>query len=209
VPVVTRDIFDKAQEIFNTWYPRMSREEMRERIRFAINKYGMLSQALLTSVPNMPCRHDIVKEFGSLPEAYQTLYPEILEKVGKKVRERIESAANEVFEYEDFLVINQLFTVKIVPTLPFPDGYGHQWCFRVDNRPGVDITLGVPLRDREDTKILGYFPLPKVLPIEPLVCIADTSLVNVGMYGYSELDFILDHIRWSNPNNKESKNDNE
>jgi DNA invertase Pin-like site-specific DNA recombinase len=203
-PVVEREIFDKTQKIFNLRTPHMSREEIQERIRFAFKKYGMLSQALLQLVPNMPRRCEVVKEFGSLPEAFQSLFPDVLEKVRHEIRKMIVSTANDVLEYEDFLVINRLFTIKIEPVLPFPHGYGYQWYFRVDVRPSVDITLGIPLQDCKGSHILGYFPFLRVLAEEPLICITDTSAFTIGLYGYSDLNFILDHIRWSNVTNKET-----
>jgi hypothetical protein len=181
----------------------MSREEMQERFRFALKKYGMLSHTLLTSVSNMPRRCEVINEFGSLPEAFQSLFPDVLEKVRSEIRKILASKANDVFEHEDFLVINRLFTIKIVPVLPFPYGYGFQWYFRIDVRPSVDITLGVPLKDCQGSQILGYFPFLRVLTEESLVCIADTSSLTIGLYGYSDLSFILDHIRWSNLTDKE------
>jgi hypothetical protein len=204
-PVVEREIFDKAQKVFDLRNPQITREEMQERFRFALKKYGMLSYSLLKSIRNMPRRCQVIKEFGSLPEAFQSLYPEVLEKVQKEVRKMIASEANDVFEYEDFLVINQLFTIKIVPVLPFPHGYGFQWYFRVDNRSSIDITLGVPLRNCQDSHILGYLPFLRVLAEEPIVCITESSSFKIGMHGYSDLQFILDHIHWTNQRIKRNK----
>ena len=199
VPVVERDIFDKAQTKLN-----FSREEMLACSRFVIKKYGMLSHALLRALPNMPSPLDIIKEFGSLPEAHQSLHLNVLEKIRNDVRKMIEAEANEVSECDDFLVINRMFTIKIAPALPFPRGYGHQWYFRVDKNPDVDITLGVPLRDSKDPQILAYFPFVRILTNEPLVCIAHSSSFKIGLYGYSDLRFIFNLIHWTNSKHKET-----
>jgi len=199
VPVVERDIFDKAQSKLN-----FTRDEMLKCIRFVIKKYGMLSHTLLLSLPNMPSPLDIIREFGSLPEAYHSLYVDVLGKARDDVRKMIEVKANEVSECEDFLVINNMFTIKIAPALPFPRGYGHQWFFRVDKDSDVDITLGVPLRDNKDPRILGYFPFLRVLTNEPLVCIAHSSSFKIRLLGYSDLRFIFDLIHWTNSTNKET-----
>lgn len=201
--VITPAIFEAAQAKFDLRNKRMSPEEILERIRFAFQKYNMLSYSLMSTLPDMPTRSEVIKAFGSLPEAVQSLYPELLANARSDVRKMIESEANEVLEHEDFLVINKMFSVKIEPALPFPRGYGHQWHFRVDNRRNVDITLGVPLRDFKAGRILGYFPFPRVLTDEPLVCIADSSSFKIGLYGYPDLSFILDLIRWTNAITKE------
>jgi transposase len=206
-PVVPPETFKEAQEKFNIRYKRMSREEMLERIRFAFEKYNMLSYSLIKSLPDMPTRNEIIREFGSLPEAFQLLYPDVLQKTRDDVRTMIESAANEVIEHNGFLIINRMLSVKIEPALPFPRGYGFQWYFRVDNRPNVHITLGVPLRDTKGSRILGYFPFPQTLIDEPQICIADTTEFKIGLYGRSDLTFLFDLIHWIISNNKETKNE--
>ena len=206
-PVVERTIFEVAQTKLHLRNKRMSREEILERIRFAFQKYNMLSYSLIRSLPDMPTRNGIIKEFGSLPEAFQSLYPNVIKKARNDVKKMIESKANDVLEYEDFLVINQMFTVKIEPILPFPFGYGYQWYFRIDKRHNIDITLGIPLRDYKSSQILGYFPFPRVLTDESLVCIADSSSFKIGLYGYSDLRFIFDLIQWTNCNDKEPTNE--
>ncbi len=200
--VVEPAIFEAAQAKFDLRDKRMSREEIQQRLRFAFQKYNMLSYTLMHSLPDMPTRREVIKEFGSLPEALQSLYPDVLDKARTKVRKMIESEADAVFEHEDFLVINEMFSVKIEPVLPFSRGYGHQWHFRIDDRPCVDITLGVPLRDFKGSRILGYFPFPRVLVDEPLICIAHSSSFKIGLFGYTDLSFILDLVRWTNHHDK-------
>jgi len=142
-----------------------------------------------------------------LPEAFQALYPDVLQKARDEVRGMIESKATTVIEHDGFFVINKMFSVKIEPTLPFPRGYGFQWYFRIDNRPRVDLTLGVPLRDTKGSRILGYFPFPRTLTDEPQICIADSSSFKIGLYGRSDLQFIFDLIHWTNSTNKETQNE--
>ena len=204
-PVVTAEIFAAAQAKFNLRSKRMSREEMQKHLRSAFARYNMLSHSLLQSLPDMPSLSEIVNEFGSLPEAIQSLYPELLEKVRHTVLKMIKSKTSEVLEYEDFLVINKAFSVKIAPAIPFPRGYGHRWYFRPDKRSSVDITLGVPLRDIQGVRILGYFPFVRILEYEALICIADSSSFKIGLYGYPDLSFILDLVHWTNQTGKEVK----
>ena len=204
-PVVEWAVFEKARDKFILRNKRMSREEILEKIRSVFKEFGMLSHSLLSALPEMPTKREITLEFGSLPEAFQSLYPDVTEKTQKDVQNMIKAEANDVLDCEDFLVINKMFSVKIVPVLPFPRGYGHQWYFRIDQSPNVDITLGVPLRDCQGSQILGYFPFLRVLTDEPLICIADSSSFKIGLFGHLDLRFIFDLIHWTNPNSKETK----
>jgi len=201
--VVEVEVFNAAQAVFHLRKKRLSREEIQENISFAFRKYNMVSYSLLRSLPGMPTRREIINEFGSLPESFQSLFPDVLEKTRNEVKQIIELKANNVLEHDDFLVINQMFSIKVEPALPFPRGYGHQWYFRPDRRPNVDITLGVPLRDFTGSQILGYFSFPRVLVNEPLICITDSSTFKIGWYGYSDLSFIFDLIAWTNIKSKE------
>jgi len=206
--VIVPTVFEAAQEIFRLREQRMPREEMQDRLRFALKKYGMLSHSLLKSIsgianmPIMPSKREITKEFGSLAEAYCSLYPDVTKKVQNDVRKKIEGVATDVQEYEDFLVINKMFTVKIVPVLPFPRGYGFLWDFRIDQSFSVDVTLGVPLRDCQGSQILGYFPFVRVLTRLPLESVADSSSFKIGLYGYPDLRFISNLIHLTNRTNK-------
>jgi hypothetical protein len=195
--VLSSELFEAAQTKFNLRHLLMSREEIQSRIRFAFEKYHMLSYALMQSLPDMPTRREIIAEFGSLPEAIQSLYPEIIEQIRNGIYKIIESKSDSVICYDDFLVINEMFSVKIEPTLPMPRGYGFSWFFRVDTRSNVDITLGVPLRDFKGSQILGYFPFPRVLTDEPFLCFSDSSKFKIELYGYSDLSFIFDLMRWT------------
>jgi hypothetical protein len=185
----------------------MSCEEILDKIRPVFNESGMLSYGLLSALPDMPSQYEIVRAFGSLPEAFHSFYPDVTEKTRNDVRKMLEAEANDVRECEDFLIINQLLTIKIVPVFPFPRGYGFEWHFRIDKRSDVDITLGVPLRDCQGSQILGYFPRLGVLTGNSLDCIADSSTLKIRLYGHLDLRFIFDLIHWTNSYKKEPLND--
>ena len=79
-PVIDPAIFEAAQEIFRLRYKRMSREEILEIIRSVFEEYGMFSYALLSELPGMPSKREIIRTFGSLPEAFHSLYPDVTER---------------------------------------------------------------------------------------------------------------------------------
>jgi hypothetical protein len=100
--------------------------------------------------------------------------------------------------YNNFLVIDETFTVRVEPAMPMSYGYGYQWFFRQDMRVVVDITLGIPLSDEEKPEILGYFPLPRLMARDEIFQLTDQSLAKMEMHGYTGIDFILELIRSHN-----------
>ena len=195
MPIISRDIFDKAQEKFIARKRRFSPEEMQAKIREIYQKFGFLTSTLINRIELCPSSGMIRSHFGSIPEAYRSLYPEIVEKVKDYVFHEIGKEARSVQTYNSFVVVNERFTVRIEPAMPMPHGYGYQWFFRVDPRAVVDITLGIPLSDEHEPEILGYFPLPRITVDEEIFCLNDRSRSKLELFGYSGLDFINELVR--------------
>ena len=78
----------------------------------------------------------------------------------------------------------------IQPSVPMPDGYGAFWSFRPDQRPVVDITLGVPLSDDGEREILGYLALPRLMVPQRSVRLTAASDARIELQGYNGLDLI-------------------
>ena len=195
-PVVSRDLFERAQLRINARKRRFSPEEMQNIFRTVYEKYGMFSSSLFRGVFEVvPSKSQIKKEFGSLPEGFQSLFPEVIETAKNDVFNQISEQARLVDTYSNFMIINRKFTVNIQPALPQPCGYGYQWFFRLDSREAVDITLGVPLADTGEREILGYFPIPRLMTHDPIFSLSNHALTKFQMYGYSGLEFIKDLIR--------------
>jgi len=142
-------------------------------------------------------RH-IQEKFGSIPEAFQVFYPDIIATIKNLIFKTIAQEAKNVLTYNNFLVIDEAFTIRIEPAMPLPYGYGYQWFFRQDMRTVVDITLGIPLSDEDKPEILGYFPLPRLIARDEIFQLTDQSLSKMEMYGYTGIDFILELIRSHN-----------
>ena len=121
-----------------------------------------------------------------------------MEDVKNRVFNEIANDARNVITYDNFLVIDEVFTVRVEPAMPMPQGYGYQWFFRQDMRSVVDITLGVPLSDEPEPTILGYFPLPRIMAHEDIFCLSDHSRTKIEMYGYVGLEFIRELIHLKN-----------
>ena len=196
--IIEPDIFEKARSRILARRRRFSAEEMQSILKSVFEKYGLLTASLLRVDGVGLTERRIREHFGSIPEAFQTFYPEIIESVKNSVFHEIAVDAKNILTYGNFLVVDESFTVRIEPALPLPNGYGYQWFFRQDMRVAVDITLGVPLSADETPEILGYFPLPRLMARDDVFQLTDISDSKIEMYGYAGIDFIRELIRLRN-----------
>ena len=72
-----------------------------------------------------------------------------------------------------------------------PHGYGVYWSFRPDHRIEVDITLGVPLSNSGQYKILGFLAFPRLMVRSRDMRIFSSSDGKLDLYGYCDLDAII------------------
>ena len=172
-PVIAPELFEKARDKINVRKRRFSPEEMQNIFRSVYDRYGMVSSSLVWSMENVPSRRQVHKQFGSMPEAFQSLFSDVIETAKTNVFNAIAEDVRQVDTYRDFLVIDEKFTVKIQPAVAQPFGYGYQWFFRLDRRAAIDVVLGVPLADTNEREILGYFPIPRLMANEPFFSISN------------------------------------
>lgn len=193
-PIVTPALYDKAQAVYEERKRRYLPENMLARLRVLYEKYSIVTSHLIRADPECPSPARYAAKFGGLPGAFQAAFRDVLDRVRGEVVAAIGQEAQAVDEYEDFLVINQHFTVLIQPSVPVPDGYSTFWFFRPDRRPAVDITLGVPLSNGEH-QILGYLALPRLMVPDRCVRLSAASDARIEMHGYNGLDLIRDLVR--------------
>jgi hypothetical protein len=130
-----------------------------------------------------------------LDAAYQQVFRDALQQVRQEVESQLRSLVQDVESYDDFLVLNQRFTVLIQPSVPVPHGYTQYWYFRPDMRGVVDITLGVPVSGPQGPEILGYLALPRLLVEGRGIRLFDSSESRIDMYGHRGLDMIFQLAR--------------
>jgi len=92
--------------------------------------------------------------------------------------------------FDDYIVVNDSFSLIIQPSVPVPCGYGAYWSFRPDMRIEVDVTLGVPLSNNGHHDILGYFAFPRMLSLPRNIRLFSTSDETIGLYAYPTLEMI-------------------
>jgi len=188
--LVPEDLWKRAQEIFAERERRRDPVAMLESLRAIYEQFGIVTSALLQHNPATPNAGSYSHRFGSLPLAFQRLFAETVEKAAQEIRERIDTEVVPSDLYNDYLVLGHKLTVLIQPSIPVPDGYGQYWVFRPDRREKVDITLGVPLAGRDDGRILGYFPFPRLMMNDANIRLRYTSEGLFALHGHDGLDLL-------------------
>jgi hypothetical protein len=163
---------------------------MLARLKHIFREHGIVTRNLVNADLESPSACNYSKRFGSLDMAFQKTFEDTLERTRAVVVSQLRKIAGQVEEYDDFVVVNNSFTVLVQPSLPVPYGYYAYWAFRPDRRPVVDITLGVPVSNSGKYEILGYLAMPRLMVRQRSVRIFSTSDTKLEMYGYNGLDMI-------------------
>jgi len=194
-PVVSGELFDGAQAIFEDRNRRYTPEQMLLNLQALYAKYSVVTSRLIQFDPECPAPGTYAARFGGITGAFQAMFTDVLQRVRTEVSEAISQEVRLIDEHDDFIVINRDFTVLIQPSVPVPDGYGTFWAFRPDQRPAVDITLGVPLSDGSNHEILGYLALPRLMVPQQWVRLSASSETRIEMQGYDGLGLIKDLLK--------------
>jgi hypothetical protein len=194
-PIISAELWEGAQTIFAARKRRYARDHILERLTALYKKYHVVTSRLIRSDPESPSPDTVADKFGGLTGAFQAMFGDVLKRVRNDVFKAISQDARLVDEHDDFIVINRDFTVLIQPSVPVPNGYGAFWSFRPDQRPVVDITLGVPLSNSGKYDILGYLALPRLMVPQRWVRLSAASDARIEMHGYNGLDVIRDLLK--------------
>ena len=187
--IVDRKLFDSAQAILKAAEEahriKYSDEDMLNRLRSLYEQYGTIRTSLIKATSDMVPPATYVHRFSSIFESYQGLYSEVIEdrraRVVKDLKERIPDTQ----EYGDFVVLRDYVSIRILPVVQFPKGYEAAWSFTPDQRPEIDITLGVPLTNGGKYDILGYLFFPRLMLGGREVRIATTMADKLQLHAYT------------------------
>ncbi len=188
--IIEPKVFASAQQIFAERARFYTPAYMLEKLEMLFQSHGIVRPSLVRAASDMPSPSTYLKHFGSMDAAFQQLFNDVRTKAGSQVSERIEALVNEVVVYQDFLVIDQKLTVLVQPSVPMPYGLATYWFFRPDPREVIDITLGVPLSEGAQPRILGYLALPRLLVHDHWIRLFSTSHSRLEMHGHNGLAII-------------------
>ncbi len=194
-PIVTQQIFQQAQEIFDTRKRRFDRDEMTRRLKALYDKYQIITSDSVKFDVDAVSPSTYASRFGSFNRAIQQVFSDVLRKAKDDVFKQIGALARFIDEYEDFLVVDRALTVLIQPSVPRQHGYQLCWDFWPDSRATVDLTLGVLLSDDSDRRILGFLALPRLLFPGTSVRLLCTNESRVEMQAHSGLEFLSELVK--------------
>ena len=183
------DLFLRAQELLEKRKQRYDPDYMLRQLDSIHQSFGMVRPSLLRTDEGNPSPGYYRQEFGSVDRAFQQLFDGERVKARDAVMEQIRSHVPEVLSYADFLVLDQKLTVSIQPTVPVPHGYGNYWPLAPDNRPVIDMTLGVLLSEPADFSILGFIALPRWCGDGLQFRFTDSSM-RTELFGRTDLQFL-------------------
>ena len=190
--IIKRETYDKAQAIFAERTYIMTRENMLLRLKALYEDYGFIKDSLIRADPKSPSLFTYRRTFGSMDSAFLAVFKEVLHGIRLNVREQLQGLGGRLDEHENFLILNGCLTVLIQPSVPVPNGCRTYWSFQPDRRPEVDITLGVPLSNNEEYKILGYLAIPRIMVRDRFVRLSSSSDASLELFGYSGLNLLKD-----------------
>jgi len=118
------------------------------------------------------------------------MFPDVLAQTKRRVLDRLGQMARNIEEHEGYHVLNECVSIVIQPSVPIPCGYHAYWPFLPDPRIEVDITLGVPLSNSGEYRILGYLPFARMLVAKRGVRVFSSSDAQLELHGYQDLELI-------------------
>ena len=192
--VVDQDIFQAAQDIIEQQRQECERmhseEDMILRLQGLYQHRGYISARQITVRDDMLSPHSYATKFKSLDMAFQNMFPDVMDKTKTDVMDFLKTGTNKVEPFEDYVVLDDSFSVLIQPSVPIPYGYSAYWSFLPDPRLEIDVTLGVPLSNSNEYNILGFMAFPRILTRKHNIRVFDTSESLLSFYGYQDLELI-------------------
>jgi DNA invertase Pin-like site-specific DNA recombinase len=197
-PIVDKEVFQEAEQLIlqekEEYERRHSKEDMITKLKDLYQHNGFISAKQISSNKEMLNPQYYTTKFMSLDMAFQNMFPEVISKTRESVKDLLTLSTKKIEDYDDYIVLNDSFSVLIQPSVPIPHGYGGYWSFRLDPRLEVDVTLGVPLSNSNEYNILGYMAFPRIMTQDRNIRVFNSSDGPIERFGYRDLELIEDVI---------------
>lgn len=206
--VISRDVWNRAQEVFERRVGRSTEEVMLARLRSLLAKHGRLTYDLIDAEPGMPAAQTYHRHFGSISEAYRrvgwegsthrpqiTRSPEVRtcrSALEQAVTTKISETADHFQKHPTLPIwtVNgelSIYVALVVATKN--DTKRRVWQFRWKaNEEGVRSDLIVIARlNAQANAILDYYVLPGSWPLP--IRIFDQNPWTVDLHRFEDLNF--------------------
>ncbi|TPJ61070.1 recombinase family protein [Mesorhizobium sp. B2-7-1] len=194
-PIVSRRLFEKAQQIVKSLYLRMSDDEMLAALRNLHNRHGKLSHAIIKAAPECPSGWRYRSRFGSVLDAYRLIgclpprqghfidLKKRLEVIRYRVMEDLQDAIKKVGGHvscdpdTELIRINDEFTVVIaIARCRVSHNAYPRWSSKAARETAADIFVLIRMHPG-DLAIRDYL----IAPMHELAEISGNFHVNNGM----------------------------
>ena len=200
-PLISAEIFNKAQEEFALACRRYTDEEMLKLLKQLLSRSGKLNATIIDNAVGVPCARLYHTRFGGLLEAYRRIgYVPMQDfsyrAVGRAIQVRHEAWMTTVVAAlqgvgasvhrepdTDLVTINEGLRVRFRTVRCCRSvSTEYKWLFRFDSAP-CDITVSARLGPHNDA-VLDYFIVPSLESVpNQLYSGASNSLLNVYRFG--------------------------
>ena len=212
-PILSQEMFFKAQAIIRESQRKPSDEEMLDQLRRLLERKGRLSAPLIDENEDLPSSGTYQAHFGSLTRAYQLIgytpdhnleYLEtnkqlrlIHDAVVEDVVERI-SELGGIISHDpstDLLTVNDEFTVSLFIARCGQTRAGwYRWLIQFDSSLAPDITVAVRM-DADNRAPIDYYLLPRIdMPFKELLLYEDNGL-SLDTYRFDTMDYFFGMAR--------------
>jgi len=166
---------------------------MLAKLKALYDRYGIVSSKLISASNELVSPAAYAHRFGAIDLAYQALFRGIIDDKRNEIVESLRRDKVGVEQYDDFIVVDDLFSVQIQPTVPIPKGYEACWVFHPDGRSDIDLTVGVLLSCPKQFEVLGCLAFPRMMVRENVrVFTGSPDKVDLFAHRFTQL---IEHLR--------------
>lgn len=206
-PLVSGEIFERAQRIIVERSRRFSDDELLTLLRALLQRRGYLSGFLIDETTEMPSSNIYRVRFGSLLRAYTLIgwnpgkdyrYLEINHRLRIRYKEHVQSIIQQLREQNasverdaktDLLTINGEYTASLILTRCRATEAGrHRWLVRFDEALQPDISIVARFAPDND-EILDYYVLPSIAELGRALRFRDHNAMYLEVFRFADLTF--------------------
>lgn len=206
--IVSRELFQRAQEIILKRPSRLTEEELLESLRVLYRERGYLSGIVINEAKGIPSSQTYIKRFGSLSRAYELIgysiprdlrFVEINRRLRRLHREILRETEEKIAALganvvrnpdSDLLLLNGEITLSVVMSRCRVTTSGNlQWLVRFDASLRPDITIVVRL-DPDNQRARDYYLIPGLEICSPRIRLAEHNGLEFESFRFDSLDYL-------------------
>ena len=208
--IVSRELFFRAQSIYQARRRRLTDAEMLQYLRSFLDQHGHLSCVLLNRAKAHPMASVFKHRFGGLVNAYRLIgfvpridysHLEINRRLLCLTRELVANLISRLGEVgvsvgwrrrSRLVVVNQEVRVRVTLIRHSLTDFGtSRWVVRCGARSNPDLILAARM-DRNNERILDYYLFPSLDPAWRKMRLAEHNGVYLDSFRFQTLDALLD-----------------